>query len=114
MTVGLAATAFSPVPELEKTRTFRYGKPGVWRPQAYPDGSFGLEYRSVSNSWTNPKNRDLAEQIEKWLNIAIEKFLPDPDKSESLLMNIRSNMMKAISTSNQTLAQRLLTVVEGA
>ncbi len=112
MTVGLAATAFSPVPELEKIRTFRYGKPGVWRPQAYPDGSFGMEYRSVSNSWTNPLNSNLAEEIEKWIHIAVNKFLPNPDRTTELLMEMREPVMRAISTSNQALAKHLLSIVE--
>lgn len=114
MTVGLAATAFSPVPELEKIRTFRYGKPGVWRPQQYPNGSFGMEYRSVSNSWTDPNNKNLAEEIERWMMIAINKFLSDPDRSEELVLDWRELMTKAITTSNQTLAKRLLHIVEGA
>lgn len=115
MTVGLAALAFSPVPELEKIRTFRYGLPGVWRPQAYPDGSFGMEYRSVSNAWTNPENSQLAQQVEKWLMFALDKFLlNDLEKAEDLLIDLRSPLIKAISTSNQKLAKQLLNVVEGA
>ncbi len=113
LTVGLAATAFSPVPKLEEIRTFRYGKAGVWRPQRYPDGSSGLEYRSVSNSWTSPKNTELATNIEKWANIAIEHLLPNLEKAEALIMKYRQEMLTAISTSNQELALGVLNSLEG-
>lgn len=113
LTVGLAATAFSPVPELESIRTFRYGKAGVWRPQKYPDGSFGLEYRSISNSWTNPKNSVMSSAIEKWAMIAVEVLLPNLKKAEELIEKYRKPMLHAITIFDQGLAKEILVDLEG-
>jgi hypothetical protein len=113
LTVGLASVAFSPVPELEQIRTFRYGKAGVFRPQVYPNGETGIEYRSISNSWTNPENTSLAKQVEKWTNIAMEVLIPNLGKAEELVMKYREELLTAISTSNQALALEVLNSVEG-
>jgi len=44
---GNTAIAFSSNPELDKQRTFHYGRPGRFRPQTW-----GFEYRTPSNLWT--------------------------------------------------------------
>lgn len=114
MTLGLCATAFSPVPELEKLRTFRYGRPGKFRPQHYPDGSFGVEYRTPSNSWTNPSHKDLANMMEKWVEIAVRNVLPGSEKFESMFEKNRMEIAKAIKEADQPLASSLLDMVEEA
>ncbi len=113
-TVGLAATAYSPVPELEKLRTFRYGLAGVWRPQQYPNGDVGLEYRSVSNSWTNPKFTELASMIQKWITIATEVLIPDGKKAEKILDDISDNLLFAIKSADQNLSLKMLEFVEAS
>lgn len=53
---GNFSIANSPYPDLEKLRMFKYGQPGRFRLQKYPDGNIGVEYRSPSNTWTTDLN----------------------------------------------------------
>ena len=69
-TVGLATVAFSDVTILEKQRTFLYGKPGKYRPQRYPDGSHGIEYRTPSNTWSRPGN-PVWEPLKEYFDLAL-------------------------------------------
>jgi len=70
ITAGLASTAFSPYPELEKERMFLYGKPGKFRPQNYKDGTIGLEYRTPSTAWTS--SFTMAEKVFNWAKTGLE------------------------------------------
>lgn len=45
--LGNTAVVNSAFPELDRIRTFHYGKPGKYRPQLW-----GIEYRTPSNGWT--------------------------------------------------------------
>jgi hypothetical protein len=69
LTAGLAATAYSPVPDLERERLFLYGKPGKFRIQKYGNGEMGIEYRTPSTSWT--ASFPLAEKIFTWATIGM-------------------------------------------
>jgi len=73
LSAGLAAVGYSDVPELEKRRTFLYGRPDKFRNQWYPDGSVGVEYRTPSTRWTS--SLDLAEKVFGWATIGIECLL---------------------------------------
>lgn len=109
LTAGLAATAFTDVPELEKGRLYLYGRPGKFRPQKYPDGSVGIEYRTPSTRWT--ENFKLAEQIFSWAEIGIKRLLVDNLISE-ISDDVEKPAIKAILECDQTTAMELLSFIE--
>jgi hypothetical protein len=115
-TGGLAAVAFSDAPELDKARTFLYGKPDRYRPQEYnklfngiPNTDFGIEYRTPSNRWTN--SYEHAAQLFKWLEIGIKNVL-EGGLTLELLNKIGKESCEAILECNQPLAKELLSYVE--
>lgn len=105
MTAGLAATAFSDMPDLERERIFLYGKPGKYRPQKYPNGEVGIEYRTPSTRWT--ENYSLAEQVFTWATVGIRSLLQGKlfSELEPVIMN---DTRKAITEVDQPLAHQLL------
>jgi hypothetical protein len=105
-TVGNFITSISPHPKLDKIRTYRYGRPGRFRPQKYPNGTFGIEYRTPSNAWTTIKNESLIDEMEFWIKIGIERILTDPDLLLGLTMEIKEQTFKAILSCNQSLAKK--------
>jgi hypothetical protein len=109
LTAGLAATANSDVPNLERERIFLYGKPGKFRIQQYPNGAVGIEYRTPSTRWT--ENHDLAKQIFTWARIGMENLLHG-----GLLATIENKIMeeakKAIVEVDQVAAKNLLAYIE--
>lgn len=116
MTAGIAAIAFSPWPELEKARTFRYGRPGKFRVQNYgrnnPFGeeySIGVEYRTVSATWAG--DWSVAEPVLKWAEIGITILLENGLGAE-LSNEIIKPACEAILSANQELARQLLSHVE--
>lgn len=116
LTSGLAAVAFSDVPELDKERTFLYGRPGKFRPQQYkglfnnmPFTDFGVEYRTPSNRWTN--SFEHAKEIFKWVEIGIHNLLEDGLALE-LIEKIGEETQDAIISCNQPVAKELLAYVE--
>src|SRR4030067_1952253 len=70
--VGNVNIAESIYPEEEKLRGFHYGKPGRYRHQ-----SWGIEYRSPSNSWI--ENISAIEKIVRGGNLAFE-YLKNPQE----------------------------------
>jgi hypothetical protein len=108
LTAGLACTAFTDVPELEKERLFLYGKPGKFRIQSYPNGETGVEYRTPSTRWTDDKT--LAEQVFSWAEIGMVSLLKG-----GLLAEIEKAIMakakKAIIEVNQPMAKELLAFI---
>lgn len=112
VTVGLACSAFSPVPELEAERTLLYGKAGKFRPQNYPNGQVGVEYRTPSNTWTAPKNRDLALKIFEYEKLAICGLMSNPENAQKLVDEIEVPTQDAILSCNQALCLELLSYVE--
>jgi hypothetical protein len=116
LTAGLAAVAFSSTPELDKERTYLYGKPGKFRPQKYkstfngiPDTDFGVEYRTPSNSWTS--SFEHAGQIFKWIEIGIRNLLEQKLGLE-LLPNLEEDLKDTIVNCNQVKAKEMLAFVE--
>lgn len=80
LTAGLAAVAYSDVPDLERERTFRYGLPGKFRVQKYgslfnniPFTDQGVEYRTPSVRWTS--SMDIAQKVFGWAEIGINSLL---------------------------------------
>lgn len=113
---GIAYVAYSDVPELEKMRTYLYGKPGKFRPQRYeglfegiPNTNFGIEYRTPSNSWTN--NVKQAEQVFEWLQISIfNLFLGGLGKE--ILKEYEEEIKRIIVEADQKSAQQFLTFIK--
>lgn len=116
ISAGLAAVAFSDSPELDKTRTYLYGKPGKYREQEYkslfnnmPDTDFGIEYRTPSNRWTN--SFEHAEKLFKWVEIGIRSLLEDKLGLE-LIPKIGKDACNALVNCDQKTAMQLLNYVE--
>ena len=112
-TVGNFVTANSPHPELDNLRTYRYGQPGKYRIQKYgkvyndiPHTDIGIEYRTPSNSWTTIK--DMAEGIQYWATLAIERILPDKNKAKEIMKELSDTGTRAIVETNKQLADRNL------
>lgn len=110
VTAGVAAMAFSDVPDLERGRLFRYGKPGKFRIQHYPDGSNGIEYRTVGNRWTN--SMELAEKIFTWAHIGMENLLQG-GLLEDVAAVIEEEAIRAILSCDQAKARQILEYIEG-
>lgn len=112
LTVGNFITSISPHPKLDKIRTYRYGRPGRFRPQKYPNGSFGIEYRTPSNAWTVIKSESLIEEMEFWIKLGIERILTDPDLLLGLTMELKDKTFEAILSCNQSLAKKNIQFVK--
>lgn len=115
LTAGLAAVAFSDTPELDRDRTFLYGKPGKFRIQNYrkefngiPYSNMGVEYRTPSNRWT--ANMNLAEKVFYWAEVGINVLLKKDLLSE-VLGTLRTPATNAILECNQSLAAEILNYI---
>lgn len=104
-TVGNFVTANSYYPELDKQRVFLYGKPGKFRPQNYPDGSVGIEYRTPSNSWLT--HLDLIEGVFHYATKAVE-YLKNPKIGGKIINDFSENSIKAIMNYDLNLAKQNL------
>lgn len=116
ITAGVAAIAYSDVPELERMRTFEYGIPGNFRIQRYgkknPFGkpyAIGLEYRTVSDRWCADWN--MAEKVFEWARIGIQEVLENGLYME-ILDTVGQSAQEAILSSNKQLATQVLSYVE--
>lgn len=116
LTAGLAAVAFSDTPDLDRMRTYLYGRPTKYRPQQYkstfdniPFTDFGVEYRTPSNSWT--KSLSHAGELFKWVEIGIRNLL-EGGLGKELIPVIGVQASEAIINCNQPLAKELLQYVE--
>ncbi len=107
-TAGLASTAYTDVPKIEKKRIFLYGRPGKFRIQKYKNGEIGIEYRTPSTRWT--ANKDLAEKIFSWAETGM-LYLFQGKLLEKIESKIREDAIKAITTVNQVLARELLSYI---
>jgi len=112
LTVGLAAVAYTDTPELDRQRTFLYGKPGKYRPQSYghlyneiPHTDAGIEYRTPSNRWT--ENWELGRRIFEAAEVGI-KYLLEGKLIDELLPELRIPATEAILNCNQELAKELI------
>jgi hypothetical protein len=64
ITCGNYYVANSKMIEEDRIRASYFGSAGKYRPQKYPDGTLGIEYRSLPNYWT--VNPDMIESIFGW------------------------------------------------
>lgn len=108
LTAGLASTAYTDVPKLEKERLFLYGKPGKFRIQHYPNGETGVEYRTCSTRWT--ESIKLAEKVFTWAEIGLKNLLQGGliNELESLVMD---DAKKAILSVDQDKAKSILAFI---
>jgi hypothetical protein len=106
ITAGNFCVANSPYPDAEKQRATTYGRPGRYRPQNYPDGSKGVEYRSPSNSWTSFSEEKI-EELFDWINKAVY-YLSNPDIGENIIKENLSDTISAITNADQNLAKSIL------
>lgn len=116
ITAGLAAVAFSDVPQLERDRTFLYGRPGKFRIQNYgadnpygPDYQIGFEYRTPSARWAG--DWDIAREVLRWAEIGITNLL-ETSLGTQLTAEITEPAKRAILEADQPLARELLSYVE--
>jgi hypothetical protein len=109
ITAGLAATAFTDVPDLEKERLFLYGKPGKFRVQNYPSGEVGIEYRTPSTRWTD--NLFMAEKVFTWATIGLLNLLKGGLFSE-IEKEVETPAVEAILSVNQPKALEILNYIE--
>lgn len=116
LTAGLAAVAFSDTPDLDKSRTFLYGRPGKYRAQKYsglfkdiPNTDFGVEYRTPSNRWTH--SFEHAENVFKWAEIGIRNLL-EQGLGLELIDKIGKDVCDSIVNCDQVKAKELLSYVE--
>lgn len=115
-TMGLAATAYSPNPELERIRAEMYGKPGRYRVQEYkklwndiPNTHQGVEYRTPSVSWTTSK--EIATKVFGWAEIGINTLL-EKNLIQKLFPMYGQEVKLAISNCDQPLALEILNQIE--
>lgn len=111
-TTGNFISSISPYPKLDFIRTYRYGRPGRFRPQKYPNGTFGIEYRTPSNAWTTIKDESVIDEIEYWIKVAIERILTNPELLFNLSMEIKDSTFEAILKCNQDLAKQNLAFIK--
>jgi hypothetical protein len=106
MTVGNLCVSQSLFPELDKLRSFHYGKPGKYRIQKYPDGTTGIEYRTPSNSWLTLEE----EKMNNVFNLAEKaiRILHDVPLARKYLKEYTQPTIKAITTTDKELAERIL------
>lgn len=116
LTAGIAAIAYSDVPDLEHDRTYLYGRPGKFRVQTYgnknPFGkeyAHGIEYRTISGRWASDWN--LAEKIFNWAKIAFESLIPS-DKIGKLLQELSPTVTETILSADQNEARNILAYLE--
>lgn len=115
ITAGVAAVAYSDVPELDKARTFLYGRPGKYRVQQYgsrnqfgKDYAIGVEYRTPSNRWVSDWN--IAEKVFEWGRIALEELLPKKNAYD-IVMEVSQSASNAILSANQEEAMGILSFI---
>jgi hypothetical protein len=105
MTVGNYSISSSTMPNEEKLRMFKYGQPGRFRVQKYPDGNIGVEYRSPSNLWTT--KIDSIEGVMYWANKAYE-LLNDQDRAITAIEAYLDLSVEAIQQVDQEKAGYIL------
>jgi hypothetical protein len=75
----------------DKLRRTLYGQAGSMRPKKYPDGMYGVEYRTLSNFWT--KN----EELMKWAyNNTLRAFSEAPHVDKYITEIGGSDYLRAI------------------
>jgi hypothetical protein len=106
ITVGNFCVANSPYPEAEKQRATTYGRPGRYRPQHYPNGDTGVEYRSPSNSWISFPE-DKIDELFSWIHKAVY-YLQNNTIGTKVIRENLDNTISAITNADQNLSKTIL------
>lgn len=116
VTAGIAAVAFTDVPDIEKMRTSVYGIPGNFRVQRYgkknPFGkeyAIGMEYRTPSNRWCT--DWEFAEKVFDWARIGVEILL-ETNLHQEILEIVAEPAQIAILTSDKEMAVQILDYIQ--
>jgi hypothetical protein len=114
LTAGCASVLYSDVPELERRRTYLYGKPGKWRLQNYGKNSYGkdyevgIEYRTISDTWC--KSWEITEKIFNWATVGILELL-EKGLIKELLPELSEIATTAIIEQDRELASQVLDTI---
>lgn len=117
LTAGCAAILNSDVPDLDRMRTYLYGKPRKFRVQEYHNTPFGeeysvgIEYRTPSNRWCN--SWEAAQDVFKWVEIGVHNVL-ETKLAVELTDRLGIMATDAIINANQELAGQVLQEVENS
>jgi len=106
ITVGNFYISKSKFLDLDRIRGGIYGKACRYRKQKYPNGDFGVEYRTPSNSVLSFSEKEFEELFEM-SEISLE-FLKNPKKGVKIIDNYLVDTVKAISSANKKLAEKIL------
>ena len=111
ITIGNYVVGNSKYPELEKQRTFNYGKPGKFRVQEYgklfdniPNTDIGIEYRTPSNTWTT--DPEMAKGIEYWAYKMLE--IMETGKADKIIKDFGTDTIDGILSANQDKCKSIL------
>jgi len=108
ITAGNYWMANSPCVDMELKRFGTYGRPGRYRPQHYPNGEHGVEFRSMSNSWAS---WDVAkiEELTFWSDFAVKCLV---DRKVNLLDEFLTPSVNAILAGDQIRCQEILNALQ--
>lgn len=108
--IGNLVTFMSPMKELDHLRTYRYGRPGRFRPQDYKKKfndmdwtDKGIEYRTPSNAWTT--DLSLGKKIAEAAEIVAECLLPNDKLMEVLIEDLQDRTIEAVMKGIPQLAE---------
>lgn len=106
ITVGNFVISKSIFPEEEKLRVKTYGRPGRFRPQSYPDGSVGIEYRTPSNAWIS-FTLDQKEELFS-LSELVSEIIKEPKRCKEFIKNYLPDTIIAINNADVVLSENIL------
>jgi hypothetical protein len=107
ITVGNYSIANSKFLEEEKIRGTTYGRPGRYRPQNYPNGDRGLEYRSPSNSWLN-YNQEEFNGIFYWTEKMYDMLKFNKEKGYNAINDLLDISVHSINTADSQVCGEIL------
>lgn len=107
-TVGVLCVHLSDDVLAEKSRMEVFGRPGRFRPQEYPDGYLGVEYRTPSNSWL--KTLEGSAQIAEVARFAFE-LLTKPVDGKKHIKKYLDDAVNIIVNVDKNEAENMLKVM---
>lgn len=103
---GNYAVSTSKFPDLERLRAWKYGQPGRYRIQHYPNKVVGVEYRTPSNNWISDLN--IIEGMLEHARLAYEAL---KNNRNDIIKEYLDSTVKAISDTNINLANQILSSI---
>jgi len=107
ITVGNIAVYTNDSVELERKRREHFGAPGRCRFPVYPNGDYGVEYRSLSPTWL--RSEEIIEQILEAAKFAITTAIELPKETESMLTHYLTPSTEAITNVQPEISKQILT-----